>query len=71
VFPQHETVATPIHSTSVLSDLVAKKLTQEKFWFVNVEHISTQVRTLDAVRMTHSLLSQQEQSNSVALADAA
>jgi hypothetical protein len=41
---------------------------QEKFSFVSVEHTSTQARTLDAVKMTHSLLSQQEQLNSVALA---
>jgi hypothetical protein len=44
---------------------------QEKFSFVSVEHISTQARTLDAVRMTLSLLLQQEQLNSDALADAA
>jgi hypothetical protein len=41
---------------------------QEKFSFVSVERTSTQARTLDAVKMTHSLLSQQEQLNSVALA---
>jgi hypothetical protein len=68
VFPQHVTVAIQTHSTSVLSVLVAKKLMQEKFSFVSVEHTSTQARTLDAVRMTLSSLSQQEQLNSVALA---
>jgi hypothetical protein len=41
---------------------------QEKFSFVSVEHTSTQARTLDAVKMTPSSLSQQEQLNSVALA---
>jgi hypothetical protein len=44
---------------------------QEKFSFVSVELTFTQARTLDVVRMTHSLLSQQEQLNSVALAVAA
>jgi hypothetical protein len=68
VFPQHVTVAIQTHSTSALSVLVAKKLMQEKFSFVSVEHTSTQARTLDAVRMTLSSLSQQEQLNSVALA---
>jgi hypothetical protein len=41
---------------------------QEKFLFVSVEHASTQARTLDAVKMTPSSLSQLEQLNSVALA---
>jgi hypothetical protein len=71
VFPQHVTVAIQTHNTSVLSVLVAKKLMQEKFSYVSVEHTSTQARTLDAVRMTLSSLSQQEQLNSVALAVAA
>jgi hypothetical protein len=71
VFPQHVTVAIQTHSTSVLSVSVAKKLMQEKFSFVSVEHTSTQARTLDAVRTTHYLLLQLVQLNSVALADVA
>jgi hypothetical protein len=41
---------------------------QVKFSFVSVEHTSTQARTLDAEKMTHFLLLQQVQLNSVALA---
>jgi hypothetical protein len=41
---------------------------QARSSYVNVEHTSTQAQTLVAAKMTHSLLSLADQSNSVALA---
>jgi hypothetical protein len=41
---------------------------QARFSYVSVEHTSTQAQTLVAAKMTHSLPSLADQSNSVALA---
>ena len=45
-----------------------KKLMPARSWFASVEHIFTQARTLDAVKMTRSSHLLQGQLNSVALA---